>query len=271
MRENKRVLQTTEAVSTFPLSRFVESVQLVALMGDRARRVDRLPDGRTSLVFRVLEGGRRGDVTVMGPRTRALLKDATGFVQALMVQFKPGWSTPLLGVAAGELTDGFVMLEDLWGGSGRELVFELLGAKSMPERLDRIARALTSRAGSAFEPTSAPLARRAARLMEAGEVRVEHVADRLGVTARHLRRAFVENIGIGPKDFARSARLQRAVRMAATSSDWGRIAAEAGYYDQAHLIADFRDLVGLTPTAFSKRASDLDPPRSSAPPCPPSQ
>jgi AraC-like DNA-binding protein len=40
--------------------------------------------------------------------------------------------------------------------------------------------------------------------------------------------------------------------MAATSKDWVRIAADAGYYDQAHLIADFRKLVGLTPGAFRR-------------------
>ena len=69
-----------------------------------------------------------------------------------------------------------------------------------------------------------------------------------------LRRAFTANVGIGPKDFVRTLRLQRAVRMAKTSADWVRIATDAGYYDQAHLIADFRELVGLTPGAFLKRA-----------------
>ena len=86
---------------------------------------------------------------------------------------------------------------------------------------------------------------------------MESVAKRLGVTARHLRRAFTESVGIGPKEFARTVRLQRAVRSAATSNDWGRIAADAGYYDQAHLIADFRELVGLTPGAFLKHSSAL--------------
>jgi AraC-like DNA-binding protein len=218
------------------------------------------------VVVRVLERGRRADVTVMGPRTRALLKDATGFVQAVTLELKPGWSTPLLGVAAHALTDEFVTLEDLWGRSGRDLVPDLLGAKSVLEILHRIARAFASRTGPTFEPTSAPLARRAARLLEEENVRVDTVAARLGVTTRHLRRAFAENIGVAPKDFARSARLQRAVRMAATSSDWTRIALDAGYYDQAHLIADFRDLVGLTPRAFSRRVRDLDPP---APPASP--
>lgn len=82
------------------------------------------------------------------------------------------------------------------------------------------------------------------------------MAERLGVTARHLRRAFTESVGIGPKEFARTVRLQRAVRTAATSNDWARIAADAGYYDQAHLIADFREFLGLTPSAFLKRAGN---------------
>ena len=89
---------------------------------------------------------------------------------------------------------------------------------------------------------------------------MESVAERLGVTARHLRRAFSEHIGIGPKEFARTVRLQRAVRMAESSkADWVRIATDAGYYDQAPLIADFRELLGLTPGAFQRRRRrDLD-------------
>jgi AraC-like DNA-binding protein len=250
--------------ATSSLSRFVESVRTAAPGRGRARRVDRLPDGRTSLVFRVLEEGRPGDLTVVGPRTRALLKDAKGFVVAVMLDLKPGWSRPLFGVAAGELTDRFVPLEDLWGRSASELCRELQVSTSLPQVLDRMERAFALRLPRAFEPASARLARHAARLLDREDVRVDGLAERLGVTTRHLHRAFVENIGVGPKEFARSVRLQRALRLAATSRDWGRIAIDAGYYDQSHLIADFRDLVGLTPGAFLKRASELDPAASLA-------
>jgi AraC-like DNA-binding protein len=242
------------AASTSWLSRFVEDVRALVPVAGRALQVDRLPDGRTTLVMRVMEGGRAGTVSVSGPRTRALLKTATGVARAVILTFKPGWSAPLLGVPASALTDRIVPLGELWGRSGSDLCLELLAARSLPAMLDRLSGAIAARTQHTFEPASARLARRAVRLLEGDEVRVESVAEQLGVTARHLRRAFAESVGIGPKEFARTVRLQRAIRNAATSTDWGRIAADAGYYDQAHLIADFRELVGLTPGAFLKRA-----------------
>lgn len=244
---------TSSATPTPWLSRLVEDVRTVAPVVGRIRH-DWLPDGRTSLVFRVLEGGRRGEVAVAGPRTRALFKHATGVSRAVLLQLKPGWSATLLGVAASALTDRIVPLEDLWGRAGDELFFELLAARTRQDVVDRVAHAIARRPHHGSEPASARLARRAVRLLEGGETRVERVAAQIGVTARHLRRAFVENVGVGPKEFARAVRLQRAVRLAASSKDWARIAPEAGYYDQAHLIAEFRDLVGLTPGAFVKRA-----------------
>lgn len=243
-----------QGVATFSLMRFVEDVRVLVPVDGAAFKVDWLPDGRTMLVFRVLEEGRKGDVSVCGPRTRAHFKTATGVARAVTVQLKPGWAVPLLGVAAHVLTDRIVPLEELWESSLDDLRAELLAARGVPEILDRLAAAMQRHTGASVEPASARLARRAVRLLEGDEVRVDRVAERLGVTARHLRRAFIESIGIGPKEFARTVRLQRAVRRAATSKDWGRIAVDAGYYDQAHLIADFRDLVGLTPGAFFKRA-----------------
>ena len=244
------------AASTFSFSRFFEDVRVIVPVAGRALDVEHLPDGRTTLIFRVLEEGRRGDVTVAGPRTRARFKNATGVARVVILQFKPGWSAPLLGVAANALTDRIVLLEDIWGRSGDDLCTELLAAPTLPDVMDRLAHALALRTLQPFEPASGRLARQAVRLLEGGEARVESVASLLGVTARHLRRAFTESVGIGPKEFARTVRLQRAVRRAATSKDWARIAADAGYYDQAHLIADFRQLVGLTPGAFLRRGGD---------------
>ena len=232
------------------LSRFIEDVRVITPIAGRTLVADQLPSGRTSLAIREIEA-REGDAWVFGPRTRALLKTTTGgCVRTIILSFRPGWSFPLLGVASNTLTDRLVPLEDIWGDRG--LCTDLAAARGVDETLDRLARAISSR--DTTEPATASLARRAIRLFEAGETGVAHVATQLGVTARHLHRAFVHNVGIGPKEFARSIRLQRAIRLNATSDDWSRIAIDAGYYDQAHMIAEFRDLVGLTPGAYTKRA-----------------
>jgi AraC-like DNA-binding protein len=233
----------------FSIARFVEDARMVLPAGDEPLAIDWLPDGRTSLVVRVPQDGR-GDAYVMGARTRAKFKRATGFVRATMIRFKPGWSPSLFGVPANSLTDQLVTIDDLWGGAS-DLTADLVAARSIPAMLDRLSRAIAAR--TTFESASARLARRAARMFELTETRVQAVAQQLGVTARHLRRAFVESVGIGPKEFARGVRLQRAIRESARSRDWGVIARDAGYYDQAHLIGDFRDLVGLTPSAYLAR------------------
>lgn len=238
---------------------YVGTVRSVSRTRGRASRVDRLPDGRTALIFRVVEQGRRADITVVGPRTRALLKDATHFSHAVEIELAPGWSGPVLGVPASALTNTFVDLESLWGPEGEDLVGDVLHAEDAAEVLERFDKAVRRRGVTLNEPASARLARRALTSIRTDGARVQHVADRLGVSTRHLRRVFAEHVGVSPKSFARAMRLQRAVRIAETCADWARVAVEAGYYDQAHLIADFRDLVGLTPTAFVKRARERDP------------
>jgi AraC-like DNA-binding protein len=237
----------------FSIDRFIEGARALVPVGGQLDHAW-LPDGRTSLVFRVFDGGRGGDLAVAGPQTHALFKSVRGVTRATIVQLKPGWCGPLLGVPAHELTDRIVRIEDLWGRAGSDLYAEILATHDLPALMECLSRAIGPRALEAREPASARLARRGARLLDDGDARVEHVAEQLGVTSRHLRRAFTENIGVGPKEYARTARLQRAIRLAATSRGWGRIATDAGYYDQAHFIADFRAFVGETPGAFLRRS-----------------
>jgi AraC-like DNA-binding protein len=109
---------------------------------------------------------------------------------------------------------------------------------------DELQRMLVVRLQRLFEPASLRLARKAVGLWRQDHnLRVVHVARELGVTARHLRRSFIESVGVRPKEFARMARLEKAVRAAPPSieRDWTRVAVDTGYYDQSHLIAEFRE------------------------------
>jgi AraC-like DNA-binding protein len=238
------------------VARFVEHVCVYEPAPGGRQRIDRLPDGRTIFVFRRVSDDR-GDLSVAGPRTQAYSKDASGVERAVVVQLKPGLAPAVLGVDASRLTDHVVALEDIWGSSARTLLEELMSAKTADAAIARITEAFVERQARTSEPSSVRLARRAVRMLERDETSVESVARRLGVTSRHLRRAFTDTVGVGPKEFARSVRLRRAVRQTAMSHDWGRIAADAGYYDQAHLAREFRDLMGVTPGAYVKNGLSL--------------
>ncbi|HUP61023.1 MAG TPA: AraC family transcriptional regulator [Thermoanaerobaculia bacterium] len=82
----------------------------------------------------------------------------------------------------------------------------------------------------------------------AGADRVDAIARELGISRQHLARQFQHHVGVSPKTFARVMRFRRL--LASGEGDWAGLAARHGYYDQSHLIADFRELAGTTPGAF---------------------
>src|SRR5690606_28368600 len=152
------------------------------------------PNGRTALVARVLNGEHAADVAMLGPRTRAMFKHPTGIARVLLLSLKPGCSAPLFGASARALTDRIVPLGELWGRAGSDLASKILAASSLPEMLEQISSAVALRSRRTTESASGRLARRAASLLEGDAVKIESVAAELGVTGRHLRRAFSESI-----------------------------------------------------------------------------
>lgn len=92
---------------------------------------------------------------------------------------------------------------------------------------------------------SAPAAIRSAQ----GRVGVRFLAQEFGVSERHLRRVFRNAVGCSPKTYARRARLTAAAIAADASDepDWAQIALETGFHDQAHMIGEYRALIGQTP------------------------
>jgi AraC-like DNA-binding protein len=73
-----------------------------------------------------------------------------------------------------------------------------------------------------------------------------------GLSARRFIELFRREVGVSPKTFCRIVRFQGALQRIAVASspNFVRLALDCGYYDQAHLIHDFKDFTGLTPTAF---------------------
>jgi AraC-like DNA-binding protein len=220
-----------------------------------------VPDAATKLVVRVEAGGRR-DALVVGPRTRAsYYADADRRVAScVQVSLGPGTVRPLLGTAAVDLVGRAVPLGALPTGTARRLSRELVGLPPQ-EMLAHLSELLPD--PSAADRSRTRLLRAAVDALSTrsghAPAQVKDVARELAVSERQLRNLFAEGVGLSPKHYARIDRV-RHVLTEAPRADWAQLAAATGYYDQSHMTADFRTLMGVPPRSyFTGRLPDAQP------------
>jgi AraC-like DNA-binding protein len=234
-----------------PTALIEETYDLSGATGDEVVHV---PDTATTLVFRTTAAGR-GDLLVVGPRTRASYHAGKDLPICLKVRLRPGSARPVLGVAISELVDRVVPLADLWGASGVRLerrLADLDGDRALI--LTHLEAALRTRVDTRppTDLTRARLVRTAAEALSAGRpARLPDLAHRLSVSERHLRHLLTDGAGLPPKSYARITRLRHALtRGQARSGQLARLATATGYYDQSHMTAEFTSLMGVPPGAF---------------------
>jgi AraC-like DNA-binding protein len=213
-----------------------------------------MPHPEFDLVVRFGPATKHGvDAHAFGARERAHRKVPRGVHRTVSARLRLGATAAVLGAPASFIAGHIVPIDDLWGATAARRFFDqLAAAPDAPTALAVVERAITERVARAMSRTSA------ARLALVAAAKLEHasvttVAGELSVSERHLRRVFRETTGLPPKTFAKIARFRRALRAARKDEDtsrWAAIAAEAGYYDQAHLIWEFRELTDKTPGAL---------------------
>ncbi|MFC3811297.1 helix-turn-helix domain-containing protein [Lacihabitans lacunae] len=86
-------------------------------------------------------------------------------------------------------------------------------------------------------------------LKENGLVHVDHIAELACVSSRQLERLFLQRVGVSPKFFVRQCRFAKAWVMKENLPNlkWTQIAHSCGYFDQMHLIRDFKVFCGVLP------------------------
>ena len=172
-----------------------------------------------------------------------------GALHGIQIDLSPLGAHMLFGMAMHELSGELVVaLEDVLDDAP-ELVERLYEAPGWDARFALLDRYIGARAEAA-RPPSPDAAYAWARLSETGgRLRIGALARELGCSRRHLTARFAEQIGPPPKTTARLLRFQRALQRLGRDdgSRIAEIAQDCGYYDQAHLNRDFRELSGATP------------------------
>ena len=196
-----------------------------------------LPDGCVDIVF-----SRPGELRVVGTMTRPQRFDVPAGQFVCGVRFRPARSCGFLPVPGTVLADQSRPLSDLWGARADRLRRQLEDAPSAAHCIDAM--------DAQLDPAPPGLVQQAAAWLVArhGNVRLDELARHAGLSSRQLRRRFLDQTGLTPKQFCRILRFRHTLgHLPRHRGDWAGLAAGCGYYDQAHLIRDFHEFAGAAP------------------------
>ena len=231
-----------------------------------------LPDASVELYFNLGPFGRyvcgttSGPVLphraawVVGPRDRPLhiakeIRDCT----VVAIRLHPWMAECTLGVPASELRGSMLDLDEFWGPDVEIVRDELHATSDANLRLAVVERAVAARArrGMTKNAHVAQVLCHAADRDAHGTVSTLAAAH--GLTHRRVIEIFDRAVGLKPKAYHRVRRLRRVLRLVHETPrpTWTAIAHRCGYFDQSHLINDFRLLTGISPSDYESTRSSV--------------
>jgi AraC-like DNA-binding protein len=181
-------------------------------------------------------------------QSHAVTLRPTGALGVVIVCLRSDAASRIVEAPLREFANANIHLGGLFGAREVAMCDDMLvGAATSKERIAGIQSFLLR----LLHPHTDSLASCAAlHLRNSPTMRMDSLAAKLGFSARHLSRAFNAAFGIGPKRFARLARFQKILAERRNGLSWAQIADACGLTDQAHLVREFQDIVGESPTEF---------------------
>jgi AraC-like DNA-binding protein len=173
-----------------------------------------------------------------------------GSAHCLQVDLTPLGARRLIGMPMSELANQTVPIDDVLGRFGRELVQRVGEAPDWPARFALIDAAIRARLADAA-PVDAGVEWSLHRITTSGgAAAIGDLASELGWSHRRLIARYRNVVGLPPKLVARIVRFERLTALLAAdgAADWAGAATACGYFDQAHLAREVRELADITPT-----------------------
>jgi AraC-like DNA-binding protein len=258
-------MRYAEYTPTPPLAALVERFWL--LEGCATSAADAIiPDGRVELVFhyggafwRHDAGGARVKQPaslLVGQMIEPVVLAPDGPAGVAAIRLRPAASRTVLGFSLQEVSGRFVDLELIFP-SVRWLLERLSEASSDGARVQALEEWLT---GMACRPPRRHIEGAVATILQSGgRASIDSLVATANTSLRQLERQFRDDVGLTPKTFSRIVRLQGALRRVRQGRSLTEVALASGFYDQAHMTRDFRELASMSPGAWQTHAGDLAP------------
>jgi AraC-like DNA-binding protein len=223
-----------------------------------------LPNGCVELMVnlgpahRVFEGSGTGlweRSWFSGLQERSIFIESLDGTHLVSARMHPLGATQLFGFPIPTVANSIIDLEKLIGPEAGDLRAKLLAADGPGARFVILEKLLRDRQKCRLSVP--PFVLDAATRLEQthGLLRVGALHEELDVSRKHLAVSFNRYVGVSAKAYARIQRFVWTVDRLRSTIDveWSRIAAEAGYSDQSHLVRDFRRVGAASPTEYLRR------------------
>lgn len=215
-----------------------------------------VPDGSTDLVFGI---GER-DVKVFIGGTVLKLKEWK-FEEGRYyfgVRFLPGKSILPDGLSIQDVVNTDLEIDR--NEYGQHLTDSLAEAAGIRERAEILCHYLKVNRKSRIKDTLSKLEEYMRKRIYAtsGSITIQMLSRETGYSECYIRRVFRQIHGISPKEFERFIRFQALLNRIGENAGKGgsqEAALSCGYYDQSHMMKDFRMFAGTTPEKYRKLIS----------------
>jgi AraC-like DNA-binding protein len=208
-----------------------------------------LPHPNVHVVF------EKGASQVHGVSTARFARLLEGQSRVFGIKFKPGGFRPILGKPLSTITNRSIPARCVLGPVAEQLETLTANASS-----DSSEAPLVEAAGCwlrSILPAPNPAIAEADQLVtsileDPAILTVDAFAACTGISKRSLQRIFREYVGVPPKWVIRRYRLHELVERlkAGVRLNWSQVALDLGYFDQAHLVNDFRSVTGYSPRQY---------------------
>lgn len=191
-------------------------------------------------------------VLVHGVKSGRSIRELAGAGMAIGTKFRPGGFSGYVDGPVKALTDRVLTAADVFGAPGTELERALATAATTVELIEHVTAFLIAQ-----RPAPEPQRELVAEIVEAmrgapPRTRVAQIAARFAIAPRTLQRLFAAHVGAAPKQVLQRFRHQDAAdRLDDADASLARVAADLGYFDQAHFVHDFRAATGRLPSAVA--------------------
>lgn len=243
------------------LSRYIKQYWFLEMEASEAVGERVIPTGYVELTFHfanhLLKRKRIDElqpgIILSGQKTDFFDVLPTGKISMLSIQFYPHSAGLFFDLPVNELTNETLDLYDLFGAPARELEEQLDDLPTLEEKVKHIENFLLDRLSLKTNDAWNRISHTIGLINQSnGMITLDKLASEACLCRKQHERVFKEMVGLSPKQFLKVIRFQYALYAHQHHSieSLTELAYRCGYYDQSHMIHDFRELSGITPKQY---------------------